>query len=458
MKTNHIDFSTMNIPVLFGKFFIPTVVGLVSAAAFTITDGIIVGIGVGSDGLAAVNIVAPFFMLATGLSLMFGVGSSVVASIHISQGKIKAANINITQAIVSSSILMLLLSILVVLFCKQCVMLLGSTVHLQPLAMDYLYYIAPGFILMVLENIGLFIVRIDGMPRYAMLSGILTAITNIILDYLFVITLGLGIKGAAIASVISFGLGAAMTIFYLSGYSNTLKWWHLTISRRCILSTIHNVGYMIKLGSSALLTEVTIAMMMLVGNYVFIFYLGEDGVAAFSVACYCYPVVFMINNAVAQSAQPIISHNYGSGNMKRVKQATLLMIAVALTCGSLALLGSTFWEKSLVALFLNNDSEAYHIATTGIPYFALGFIFFSFNIAAISYYQSIERAKQATLFAILRGFVFLLIAFLTLPSFLGQIGIWLSVPCAEIFTSIIIVANFIRKQGVIKTIPCQCYK
>ena len=95
-----IDFGSMEIPKLFRKLLIPTVLGMVFSAVFVITDGIFVGQGIGSDALAAVNITAPLFLISTGIGLMFGVGASVVASIHLSQGKLKTARINVTQAVV----------------------------------------------------------------------------------------------------------------------------------------------------------------------------------------------------------------------------------------------------------------------------------------------------------------------------------------------------------------------
>ena len=98
-----IDFGSMEIPKLFRKLLIPTVLGMVFSAVFVITDGIFVGKGIGSDALAAVNITAPLFLISTGIGLMFGVGASVVASIHLSQGKQKSARINVTQAVVLCS-------------------------------------------------------------------------------------------------------------------------------------------------------------------------------------------------------------------------------------------------------------------------------------------------------------------------------------------------------------------
>lgn len=133
-----IDFGTMNIPRLFRKLLIPTVLGMVFSAIFIITDGIFVGKGIGSDALAAVNITAPLFLLNTGVALMFGIGASVVASIHLSHRKIKVAQINITQAVIVSS---LLLTAYAVFFCaiqRKVALCLGSSERLLPLAVEYI--------------------------------------------------------------------------------------------------------------------------------------------------------------------------------------------------------------------------------------------------------------------------------------------------------------------------------
>ena len=143
MMQDSIDFGTMNIPKLFRMMFIPTLLGMVLSATINIADGIFVGRGVGSDALAAVNIVAPFFMLASGIGLMFGVGASIVASIHHSHQKVKVANINITQALSVSLCIMLSLSLLVMTFRAEVALLLGSSEQLLPSVLEYMNWIAP---------------------------------------------------------------------------------------------------------------------------------------------------------------------------------------------------------------------------------------------------------------------------------------------------------------------------
>ena len=134
-----IDFGSMAIPRLFRKLLLPTLLGMVFSAAFVITDGIFVGRGIGSDALAAVNITAPLFMINIGIGLMFGVGASVVASIHLAHGKPRVARINVTQAVVVSSLFLALLWGTVTLLAPQVARLLGSSERLLPAAVEYMY-------------------------------------------------------------------------------------------------------------------------------------------------------------------------------------------------------------------------------------------------------------------------------------------------------------------------------
>ena len=178
--------------------------------------------------------------------------------------------------------------------------------------------------------------------------------------------------------------------------------------------------------------------MMFLGNYVFIRYLGEEGVAAFSIACYFFPIIFMIYNAIAQSGQPIISYNFGIRNQDRISRTVRLMIKTALTCGICFFIFTALFSRQIVALFIDESYAAYHIAVKGLPYFAFGFIFFALNMVGIGYYQSIEKAHRATIVTLLRGIVFMSVGFFLLPLLWGIKGIWLAVPSAELLTLLFI--------------------
>lgn len=211
--------------------------------------------------------------------------------------------------------------------------------------------------------------------------------------------------------------------------------------------SLRNLNYQCRIGSSALLGEATLAVLMFVGNQVFMHYLGDDGVGAFGIACYYIPFVFMVGNAIAQSAQPIISYNYGLGLMERVASTERIALSTAVVCGTVVTLAFSIFPDLLVGLFVDLEGAAAQIAVYGFPYFSTGFIFFIVNITAVGYFQSTENILPATIFALLRGFIFLVPSFMLLPSLLpGASGIWLALPLSEASTTWIILLFYLFKR------------
>lgn len=442
-----IDFGKMDVSKLFVKLLIPTVMGMVFSAVFIITDGVFVGKGLGSDALAAVNITAPLFLINTGVALMFGIGASVVASIHLSHGKIKVARINVTQAVIVSSLLLILYALLIMLNLEKVALLLGSSERLLPLAVEYMNWFIPFLVFSALLSSGMFFVRLDGSPNYAMYCNIIPAIINIILDYVFIFEFEWGMFGAALATSLGYIIGALMILVYLLNKKHVLHMVRVKLSRKSMLLTLRNVGYMCRLGVSTFLCEGAIAMMMFVGNYVFMSYIGEDGVAAYSIACYFFPIIFMVYNAIAQSAQPILSYNFGRGSNDRVKSALKMALFTSVGFGCLVIVATWIFSSGIVSMFISPEYPAYDIAVNGLPLFASGFVFFGINIISIGYFQSVERERPAMYVTLLRGYILILLCYNIIPLFMGVQGIWLSVPAAELITFIFIITIYCRRKA-----------
>lgn len=447
MKRDAIDFERDKVSRLFRKLLVPTLLGTIAISAVTAIDGIFVGHGVGADGVAAVNIVVPIYQIMSGIGLMIGAGCSVVASIHQSRGNTRVAQLNIAQAIIVSSLFVFILSALILLFPVQTATLLGASHTLRPQVVDYIHWITPCFMFEMWSMIGLYIIRLDGSPRYAMWCNIIPTALNAILDWLFIFPLGMGVKGAAIATSISIAIGGIMALTYLLFFAESLRMVPLKLSKKSIMLTLRNIGYQCKIGSSSLLGELTLAVLIFIGNIVFMRYLGDAGVGAFGIVCYYAPFFFMMGNAIAQSAQPIISYNYGIARWKEIKEARRLLIYSSAAIGAIVALLFIFIPDKLVALFVDTTSSAGQIAIEGFPYFAAGIIFFIVNVAIIGYYQSVEQIKRATIFVFLRGCILLIPSFMLLPMLLGVEGIWLAMPLAEFVTFAIILASSIKKRG-----------
>ena len=438
MEKDAIDFKNTNISTLYRKLLIPTLLGTLSMSAMTTIDGIFVGHGVGSEGVAAVNIIGPVYQVFSGIVLMLGAGCAVVVSIHMARQKIKAARMNLTQALLFSTLLTAVICVLAMLFPEWSARLLGSSETLLPLASDYLFWIMPSYVFQMWSLIGLFIIRLDGAPNVAMWCNIVSALMNIVLDWMMIFPLGWGVKGAAIATSISIMTGGVIALAYLLFYARTLKPVLPKLSRKSLCLSLRNICYHCRIGSPSLLGEMTLAVLIFMGNRMFMKYLGDDGVAAFGIACYYTPFFFNIGNAEAQSAQPIISNNNGISRWDYEAKARRLLLATSLLCGIVVMALFLFVPHLLVALFLNPESTAAQIAQDGFPYYAIGIPFFILNVAIVGYCQSIERMKAAMTFVFLRGVGLLIPVFLLLPLLLGTEGIWLSMPLAEILTLAVI--------------------
>ena len=452
MERDKLDFGNGKIKQLFMAMFFPTLIGMFFNSALNICDGMFVGHGVGSNALAAINIVAPIFLICTGIGLMFGIGASVIGGIRMAEGNVKAARIIMTQAYIAGAIIFGAVIICSLLFTRPLLYLLGCSPLLENLATDYLLWLLPGLMFFYLQCAGMMLIRLDGSPRYAMSVQIVGAVLNIFLDWYMVFPLGLGIKGASMATSISCTVAGIMVVAYFLFFSDKLKFYPLRLTVKSLRLSVRNTGYMVKVGFATFIAELAMGVMMVTGNYMFLSFLGEDGVAAFSVGCYLFPLIFSISNAVAQASQPIISYNYGAGLTGRVHQALNVALVAAIFCG--LAISLVMWGGSgiLSGIFLDSTEHAYEIAKAGLPMLGLCALPFALNITFIGYYQSCEHAIRSTIYMLLRGIILMIPGFIILPEIIGIPGLWLAIPVSELMTLIIIAASYRTRRAKPRTI------
>lgn len=453
MNRDKLDFGNGKIKSLFLAMFFPTLIGMVFNSVLNICDGMFVGHGVGSNALAAINIVAPLFLVCTGIGLMFGIGASVIGGIRLAENNVKAARIIMTQAYIAGAVIFGLVILISLLFTRPVLYALGCSEALEQYATDYLLWLLPGLVFFYLQCAGMMLIRLDGSPKYAMSVQVVTAILNIFLDWLMVFPLAMGIKGASIATSISCIVGGLMVLTYFIFLSEKLKFYRLKMSVKSMRLSLRNIGYMARIGLATFIAELSIGVTMVTGNFIFLKYLGEAGVAAYSVGCYLFPLIFSISNAVAQSSQPIISYNYGAEQMDRVRQALHIAIGTACACGLAITLGMWIGSPALAGIFLDSTEQAYTLARHGLPLLGLCALFFALNITFIGYYQSCEKATRSICYMLLRGVVFVIPGFIFLPKLLGTTGLWLAIPVAEILTLTVIALIYLLSLATPKQSP-----
>lgn len=441
---DNIDFAHAHIGRLFASIFFPTLLGMVFNMAFIFTDGIFIGHGIGSHGLAAINFICPLMMIINGMGMMFGVGASVVAAIHMAQNNIKAARLNITQAFLTGVTASTFIGLVCYIFPQPIIHLLGAHGAIYPHALEYYLWFLPTCLLNMITSIGLFVIRLDGSPRFAMTANIIPAIINGILDYIFIYPLQWGLMGASLATDIGGLVGSLMVIYYMAFRARTLQLHRIKLTLTSLRLSLRNIGYMVRVGVSGFVGEAAVAVMVYTGNLLYLHYLGSHGVAAFSVACYLFPLVYMVYSAVAQSAQPIISFNHGNHQSARVRSTLRFSLGVALLLGVAVALSFVFFAPGIVSCFLDSDVPSFDLAARGLPLYAAGFPFLAINICLVGYLQSIERAIAAVIFTLLRGLLFLVSCFIVLPQLIGVPGLWLAIPLAEALTTFCLVIYFRR--------------
>lgn len=235
MQRDRLDFGNGKIGKLFTAMFFPTLVGMLFNSALNICDGMFVGQRVGSDALAAINIVAPLFLVCTGIGLMFGIGASVIGSIRLAEGNVKGARIISTQAFIAGGVIFAAVIFISLAFTRPLLYMLGCSPRLEDLATAYLLWLTPGLLFFYLQCAGMMLIRLDGSPRFAMSIQIIAALLNIFLDWLMVYPLDMGITGASVATSISGIVGGVLVLIYFVFFSDKLKFYRLKLSMKSLL-------------------------------------------------------------------------------------------------------------------------------------------------------------------------------------------------------------------------------
>lgn len=410
---------------LFMKYFIPTAAAMVVTALYIIVDGMFVGKGVGSDGVAAVGIVVPVFTIFQSVQFLLGVGGSTVASIALAKNDKKHANNVFLQSTLIVVIIMSIVTIISLIFTEEIAILMGANEEILPNVKTYFRTMVSYAIFTTLNPTWSFFVRLDGSPKYSMVSMICGAITNVILDYVFIFPMQMGIFGAALATGIGHITSILIFIYYFTKKSKSFSFTKFSLN-------LKDIKRVLNIGIPGFITNIFTAITMISFNVVIMHRLGKDGVTTYGVINYLHPLIVFLFMSIGQSIQPIASFNYGIKNKERMKEVYIFGQKVAVVMGVFFTLIGILGSKSLVGLFIDKSSTAYSLAVTSIPLFYLNYIFYGINSVTVSYYQSIEEAKKANFITLGRGFLFIIVGIIILPNIFGNTGIWLTTPFAEI--------------------------
>lgn len=416
-------------------YAIPSALAMFVSSLYTIIDGMFVGRGVGDMALAAVTIVMPLTIMLFGIATMFAVGGGALVSKNFGAGNDEEGVGVFRQVFKFLLILSICISFTFSIFSKQIVTLLGATENLKPLASEYLRYYSlfciPNLIGIALNSF----VRNDSRPKLAMVSTMSGAVTNIILDYVFIFPLSMGIKGAAVAT----GLGQIVTVAIVLPHfikrKGKLSFGNVKLDKNIIKEFIH-------IGIPSFFAEASFSIIVFVQNLAIVNLAGEIGLSAFSVINYITTNIYMVLLGVTFGAQPLISYNFGAKESKnmlyiyKIANITAIIITAIFT-------GICFiFGREIIGIF-TSDSTVLEIAYNGLNLTNLGFFIVGLNLTTTVYYQSIEVPKYSNMICLLRSIVFMPVSAFVLGKIFGLNGIWLSLLLSEVLSLTVsaIVAN-----------------
>lgn len=410
---------------LFLNFSIPAVTGMIVTAMYSIVDGIFVGRGVGAEGLAALNLGYPIINFGSALSLMFGIGGATLISLNPKDKEY--CNRCFSYIIVLNVTAYLLILLMVVFFNERIIMLMGANENLLPLVKKYMYPCTAALGFLMIGNSLNAVIRNDKAPTYAFMSMIIGAVTNIFLDWLFIMKFGWGIFGAAAAT----GIGQLFSMLFLVRYfmrpGSRFKFYFENRIKLGVMKKIAAIGF------PSFIMEFAVALITILFNISFMKYSGEIGVSAFCIVGYVFYIFRMLYNGLGQGIQPIVSYNYGEQKLERVESTYKIGHKVSFVIAIIILVWVNFFGKSLIRLF-NNDPELLKLAGHGLSLYASAIIFVGANFINISFLQSKDRATAANILSVLRSTVFVVLGLLVLPRFLGENGVWLALPFSDLMT------------------------
>lgn len=427
----------------FAKYVSLNVLSMVGLSCYILADTYFISAGVGSDGIAALNLVLPAYSLLNGLGLMVGMGGATRYAILRGEGRREEANRVFTHAGALAAVLGIVFTGAGLLFSWQIAGALGASGQVQELASVYLRTLLTFSLLFLGNNLLVCFVRNDGQPNLAMAAMLVGCLSNVVLDYLFIFPLGMGMFGAALATCVAPCIGILISATHFLRRKNKFR------LVRCAPSGKLARG-ILSLGVSSFITEVSSGVVMLIFNQIILSLAGNVGVAAYGIIANLALIVVSIFTGVAQGIQPIVSVNFGSGQMGNVKKIFHYGLVTAAAFGVLFLAAGWLLPGPIVGIFNHeNNLEMARLASQGLPLYFLAFPLMGINIVASSYLASLSKAAPSFLLSVLRGAVAVIPAVLLLSSLFGTEGVWLAVPCAEAATFLVLLgmAPFCFRHG-----------
>jgi putative MATE family efflux protein len=418
-----------SIPRLLLSFAIPAIVGMMAQALYNLIDRVFVGHALGSNGIAGTTVAFPFMLIVLAFGMLIGFGGTALISIRLGEGKKGEAERVLGNTVVLLLIASVFITLAGLLWLDDILVLFGASEVTLPYARDYLWIIVLGTVFQMFAFGLNAAIRGEGNPKTAMLSMLISVLLNAILAPIFIFGLSWGMKGAALATVISQAVTAVWVVWYFLGGKSVLRF-HLQFDGgvcRQILA----------FGSPPCAMQLAASVLQSILNHQLGRYGGDLAISVMGILYAMFMMVAMPVFGLNQGAQPIIGYNYGARQFNRVKR-TLEITILAATAVMLVGFGVMMvFPAEVIGLFNRNDKALSTLGAHAIRLSTLMLPLVGFQIVSASYFQAIGKPKTAMLLMLSRQVLLLIPAVLILPCFFGLDGVWMALPTSDFLASLL---------------------
>ena len=422
------------------RFTLPSITMMVFTSIYSVVDGLFVSNYVGKDPYTALNLIWPLIMGMGALGFMMGSGGSAIVAKTLGEGKSEDARRYFSMVVYVTIIGSLLLSAIGLIFIRPISIALGSTEELLPYSMLYGRILLISLTFFMLQNVFQSFFATAEKPKLGLLIIVIAGVSNMILDYVFIVVFQWGLAGAAIATAVSQVIGGGIPLFYFLRHNSSLL--RLVVTRfelRPLWKACTN-------GSSELMTNLSSSLVNILYNLQLMKLTGQDGVAAFGTIMYVFFIFIAIYIGYAMGCAPLIGYHYGAGNHKELKNLLTKSLVLMGILGVLLTIAAEVLAAPLSRLFVGYDPELYALTCHAFRLYAFSFLVTGFNIYGSAFFTALNNGGISAAISFLRTLLFQVAMIYLLPIFFDLDGIWLAVTAAECLTLVITIIFLITQR------------
>ena len=439
---NPTELGTEKVSTLLKNYAVPAIIAMTASSLYNMVDSIYIGHGVGPLAISGLGVCFPLMNLSTAFGTLVGIGGSTMLSVLLGQKNYEGANKVLGNIVSLNSLIGFLFALACLVWLEPILGFFGATVNTMSYARDYMSIILYGNVITHLYFGLNGAMRSCGNPQFAMRLTLFTVIFNTVLDPLFIFTFHMGVKGAAIATVIAQASALAIIMHAFNKKENAVHFEKGILRLDWIVAKDS-----LQVGMGPFLMNSAACIVTLFINQQLLKYIGDLGIGAFGIIHRISFLFIMIMMGFNQGMQPISGYNYGARLYSRVRESYWITVKWATFIAVLGFIVSELFPEAACRIF-TNDEELLKVSAKGLRLLNLMFSFVGFQMVSTNFFQSLGMVNKSIFLSLSRQLLFLVPAIYVLPMFLGENGIWLSYPVSDLISSTVtafMVAGLLKK-------------